>query len=72
MRPASLNRSTWLPAPKWTIAYIIELGLAEELGLLEDVVDQHLLGCLLLVEVLRVLLVGELLVLEVFGLREDE
>ena len=72
MRPAFLNRSTWLSGVKCSIAYIVEHLLAEELGLFEDVVDEHLLGGLVLVEELSVLRVVELVVLQVLGLREDE
>ena len=72
MRPAFLNRSTWLSGVKYSIAYIVEHLLAEEIGLFENVVDEHILGGLVLVEELSVLRVVELVELEVLGLREDE
>jgi len=51
---------------------IVEHLLAEVIGLFEDVVDEHILGGLVLAEELSVLRVVELLELEVLGLREDE
>ena len=57
---------------KWTVAYIFKHGLAESLGLIDDIVAEHLLGGLILLEELSVLVEIEIGVAELVRLLEDE